>query len=93
MVEMVWSGILEINMVENGMEVMGRYRYLHGKDIFPILFSFFSLSYSSLLFFSSFFFLLSFCLLRFFISDFSSLFLLLFFLYIVTISREEEDSF
>ena len=71
MVEMVWSGILDINMVENGMEVMGRDRYLHGKDIFPILFSFFSLSYSSLLFFSFFLFV-------FFVSSFQ-IFLLFFF--------------
>ena len=60
------------------MEDMGRDRYLHGKNNFPILFSFFSLSYFSF-FFSSFSLLLSFCLLLFFISDFSSLFLLLFF--------------
>ena len=73
------------------MEVNGRDRYLHGKYSFPILLSFFSLSYSSLSFLSSFYFILSFCLLLFFISDFSSLFLLLFFLYIVNFFREEED--
>ena len=86
MVEMVWSGILDINMVENGMEwngmkwnemeVMGRDRYLHGKDIFPILFSFFSLSYSSLyfllIFFPCFFLSSSFLHFRFFFSFSSS---------------------
>ena len=50
------------------MEVNGRDRYLHGKGIFPILFSFFSLSLFLSFFFSSFSFLLSFCLLLFFIS-------------------------
>ena len=77
MVEMVWSGILDINMVENRMEVNGRDRYLHGKDIFPIWFSF-SLSLFLSFFFSSFSFLFSFCLLLFFISycfSFSSTFL------------------
>ena len=52
------------------MEVNGRDRYLHGKDIFPILVSFFSLSLFLSFFFSSFSFLLSFCLLLFFISYF-----------------------
>ena len=76
MVEMVWSGKIDIH-IGNGMKVMGRDRYLHGKDSFPILFSFFSLSLFLSFFFSSFSFLLSFCLLLFFISDLSSLFLLL----------------
>ena len=64
------------------MEVMVRDRYLHGKGIFPIFFSFFSLSLFLSFFFSSFSFLLSFCLLLFFISYclfiffFSSFFLL-----------------
>ena len=76
------------------MEVMGRDRYLHGKGIFPILFSFFSLSLFLSFFFSSFSFLLSFCLLLFLISDFSSLFLLLFFLLFgyYNFLREEEDN-
>ena len=74
------------------MEVMGRDRYLHGKNNFPILFSFFSLSYSSLSFSPPF---LSFFLFVFFFSSFqifSSLFLLLFFLYIATMSGKEEDN-
>ena len=74
------------------MEVMGRDRYLHGKDSFPILFSLFSLSYSSLSFsppflsFFLFFFFSSFSyfLLFFFFSSF-------FFLNIITF-REEEDN-
>ena len=59
------------------MEVMGRDRYLHGKDNFPILFSFFSLSYSSLsfllIFFPSFFLSSSFLLFHIFFSFPSSL--------------------
>ena len=46
MVEMVWRGILDINMVENGMEWMKWVEI----GTFPILFSFFSLSYFSLSF-------------------------------------------
>ena len=68
------------------MEVMGRDRYLHGKDSFPILFSFFSLPYSSLYFsphFLSFFFLSS-SLLLFHIFFYFSSSLLSSFLYIVT---------
>ena len=57
------------------MEVMGRYRYLHGKNNFPILFSFFSLSYSSLSFSPPF---ISFFLFVFFFSSFQ-IFLLFFF--------------
>ena len=72
------------------MEVIGRDRYLHSKDIFPILFSYFSLSLFLSFFFSSFSFLLSFCLLLFFISDFYSLFLLLFFLYSVTFLEKKK---
>ena len=75
------------------MEVMGRDRYLHGKDSFPMLFSFFSLSYSSLSFSPPF---LSFFLFVFFFSSFSYfllffLFSSFFFLYIITF-REEEDN-
>ena len=73
------------------MEVMGRDRYLHGKDTFPILFSFFSLSLFLSFFFSSFSFLLSFCLLLCFISYF--LFLLLFFLNIVTFFEKKKIIF
>ena len=78
------------------MEVMGRDRYLHGKGIFPILFSFFSLSLFLSFFFSSFSFLLSFCLLLFFISYclfiffFSSFF---FFLDIVTFLEKKKITF
>ena len=72
---------------------MGRDRYLNGKDSFPILFSFFSLSYSSLSFPLDFLF---FFLFVFFFSSFQ-IFLFFFFfssfLYIVTISGEEEDNF
>ena len=57
------------------MEVMGRDRYLHGKDSFPFLFSFLSLSYSSLSFSPPF---LSFFLFVFFISSFSSSILFLY---------------
>ena len=71
------------------MEVMGRDRYLHGKDIFPILFSFFSLSYFSLSFSPHF---LSFFLFVFFFSSFQIFLLFFFFLYIITF-REEQDNF
>ena len=63
------------------MEVMGRDRYLHGKDTFPILFSFFSLSLFLSFFFSSFSFLLSFCLL-FFISYYLFIFFFSSFLFL-----------
>ena len=74
------------------MEVMGGDRYLHGKDIFPILFSFFSRSYSSLSFSPPF---LSFLLFVFFFSSFQ-IFLLFFsssllFVY-CNFLREEEDN-
>ena len=72
------------------MEVMGGDRYLHGKDSFPILFSFFSLSYSSLSFSPHF---LSFFLFVFFFSSFHIFLLFFFFLYIVTFFREEKDNF
>ena len=82
LVEMVWSGIIDINMVENGMEVMEW--YLHGKDsflyfspsfhflilLFLFLLLFFpSLFLSSFFIFSSLFrlfFFSSFCILNFF---------------------------
>ena len=73
------------------MEVMGENRYLHGKDIFPILFSF-SLSYSSLPFSPPF---LSFFLFVFFFSSFQIFFFSfsssLFFGY-CNFLREEEDN-
>ena len=53
------------------MEVMGRDRYLHGKNNFPRLFSFFSLSYYSLSFSPPF---LSFFLFVFFFSSFHIVF-------------------
>ena len=74
------------------MEVMGRDRYLHGKYIFPILFSFFSLSYFSLSFsphFLSFFLFIFFSSFHIFLLFFS--FSSFFILYIVTF-REEEDN-
>ena len=77
------------------MEVMGRDRYLHGKDIFPIFFSCFSLSLFLSFFFSSFFFLLSFCLLLFFISYFLffCFFSSFFFLDIVTFLEKKKITF
>ena len=68
------------------MEVMGRDRYLHGKDSFPILFSFFSLSYSSLSFSPHF---LYFFLFVFFFSSFQIFLLFFFFLYIVLLEKEK----
>ena len=77
------------------MEVMGRDRYLHGKDTFPILFSFFSLSLFLSFFFSSFSFLLSFCLLLFFISYclFIFFFSSFFFLDITTFLEKKKITF
>ena len=69
----------------------GRDRYLHSNNIFPILFSFFSLSYSSLSFsppfFSSYFLSSSFLHFRFFF--FSSFF----FLDIVTFLEKKKITF
>ena len=76
------------------MEVNGRDRYLHGKDSFPILFSFFSLSLFLSFFFSSFSFLLSFCLLLFFISYCLFIFFFsFFFLDIVTFLEKKKITF
>ena len=77
------------------MEVMGGDRYLHGTDIFPILFSFFSLSYSSLSFSPHFLFLLSFHLLLFLISYFILFFFFssFFFLYILTFLEKKKITF
>ena len=77
------------------MEVMGRDRYLHGKGMFSILFSFFSLSLFLSFFFSSFSFLLSFCLLLFFISDclFIFFFSSFFFLDIITFLEKKKITF
>ena len=67
------------------MEVIGRDRYLHGKDIFPILFSFFSLFIPLfiflMIFFPSFFLSSSFLYFRFFLS-FSSFLLFVYCNYI-----------
>ena len=79
MVEMVWSGKIDIH-IGNGMKVMGRDRYLHGKNSFPYCSPSFHFSLFLSFFFSSFSFLLSFV---FFFS--------FFILYIVNF-REEEDN-
>ena len=73
----------------NGMEVMGRDRYLHGKNNFPILFSFFSLSYSSLSFSPPF---LSFFLFVFFFSSFQIFLLFFLFFGYCNFLREDEDN-
>ena len=76
MVEMVWSGKIDIH-IGNGMKVMGRDRYLHGKDSFShivlLLFTFFiSLFLFLLICFPSFFLSSSFLHFRFFFSFSSS---------------------
>ena len=81
MVEMVWSGILDINMVENGMEVMGRDGIYMVKIVFPYCSPFFHFLiplflFRLIFFFSSFFFSSSFLHFIFFFSFSSSLFLL-----------------
>ena len=71
------------------MEVMGRDRYLHGKDSFSIFSPSFHFLYSSPSFSPHF---LSFFLFVFFFSSFHIFLLFFFFLYIVNF-REEKDNF